>query len=176
LAQITKAIATGHRLEASLIPPNVLKSIDQSELFDRLAYARELTAKARTSRDPVLGRGYGKLARAVLQARPRAEVARQSADLIAKASARPLGAQAAALRRQAEQLLEEHPAAPRREESAPVMKALAEDDDLIPVFNAAGQLLGVCARSAFKPTSAPAVPVGKARRPAPVAGRSLRRA
>lgn len=143
MAQITKAVAAEHRLEVSLIPEHVLKSIDQAELFDRLAYSGELTAKAKASPDAVLRRGYGRLARAVLQARPRAEVARESAALIAKAAGAPLDHQSAALRRKAELLLEEHPPAPRRDEAVPVAKAMAASPGRRLVYDASGCVLGL---------------------------------
>jgi hypothetical protein len=95
----------------------VLKQVDQTELLDRVIYAEELGQRSRNATDPTLRQGYASLAQAVLRAKPRAQVARQSAELIARAAALPRTGQAEELRRKAQELLEEHPPAPLRPEA-----------------------------------------------------------
>jgi hypothetical protein len=137
LAQITKAIAAEHRLVANLIPSVVLKSIDQTELLDRLTHARELTRKSQTAIDPVARRGYARLAQAMLTARPRAEIQHEYAERVAKAAGLPPGSrQADAIRREAMDWLDANPVAPRREDSTAVRKAkaaAADDEDSLTV-------------------------------------------
>jgi hypothetical protein len=167
MAVITKSIAAEHRLVANLIPVDVLKMLDQSELLDRLVYAQELTQRSRSASDITVRKGYAKLAQAMLRAQPRSQTERQSATLIAKAAAAP-NSQADALRRKAQELLEQHPPAPRRGESAAVMKAKAAGggDDLFVCFDQAGNVIGVCQRSDIQPvsTGTPSADVAKAAR------------
>jgi hypothetical protein len=171
LAQITKALAAEHHLVTSLIPATVLKSIDQGELLDRLVYARELSASARSAPDAVLRRGYSLLAQAVLKARPRAAVAQESAALIAKAAGAPLTTQAAELRVKAARLLEEHPPAPRRADSEEIVRLRkGAVETLQVVYDAAGTPVGVCSPDAITPVAA-SFPVAKAS-----AGKAPRRA
>ena len=176
MAKITKQLRQAHGLAADLIPAEVLKSIDDGELWDRLVHVAELTKRARNATDPTLRRGYSAVAKATLTARPRAEVARQHAELVAKAAGCQNGAQADAIRRQAERLLEEHPPSPRRGESVAVAKAKAnagdsDGDSLLVCFDENGRPFGVCHPDALRPVSRPAdlakvAKAGKAPRPA----------
>lgn len=59
----------------------------------------------------------------MLRAQPRAVTERRVADLITKAAAMPATARADALRRDAQAVLTEQPPAPRRAETAAVIKA-----------------------------------------------------
>ena len=157
MAQITKAIASEHRLVANLVPTEVLKQIDQAELYDRIIHAEDLGRRSRGATDVTLRKGYAQLAKAVLSARPRAEVARQSAELVAKAAGLPPASrQASALRYEAQQLLEQHPAAPRRAEhrDVAVAKAKAADaDHLTVVYDPAGQPIGLVDPSKIQPVT-----------------------
>ncbi len=111
MAQITKSIRAAHGLTAGLIPADILKSIGQGELLDRIVAAKSLVRKSQAASDPTLRKGYAALARATLTAQPRAKTERQAAEFIAKAAGCPNTRQADALRRQAQELYERHPVA-----------------------------------------------------------------
>lgn len=129
------------RLLVSQVPEQVRKSISTGELNDRLVEAARLSVQAR---DPALSAELRKAAslraQAVLRAQPRAATRAQHSALVAKAAVVP-PAQAAALRRKADRLIEEeHPVAPDRA----VRKAkAAADEKPVPVFDAAGNLIGI---------------------------------
>jgi Cobalamin synthesis G C-terminus len=153
VAQINKAIRAGHGFNADLIPADILKSIDQAELLDRLVHVTELVRKSRAAGDPVLRKGYSTLAKAVLTAQPRARTEAQVADRIAKAAGLGHTGQADALRREAQDLLERHPTAPRRADAAAVAKAKADEPDMVAVFDAGGNLIGICPRAKLQPVT-----------------------
>jgi hypothetical protein len=178
-------------LTANLIPVEVLKSISQAELFDRLTHAEALVRKAQAATEVTDRRGYNAQAQAVLRAQPRAVTEREVAARITKAAGLGNTGQADALRRQAQDLLAQHPPAPRRGDAPEVTvakgQAEADDDDLMPCYNQAGMLFGVCPRSALQPITsygdqaqgrpeagyadAAPVPVGKSRAPVGRPGR-----
>jgi hypothetical protein len=170
MAQILKSMTPQQRLIASRCPPEVCAQITQGELYDRIAYAESLNAQANRATGGER-RAYGEQARAVLCAQPRATTERQVAETIAKAAACPSPPQAAAIRAQAADLLEKHPPAPRRSDSAAVAKARAADggDDLVVIFDQAGNAVGVCGRNAIQPLATTAdiakARAGKARAP-----------
>lgn len=156
MARIDPAIRRSHGLMADLIPVDVLKSIDQAELLDRLAHVTDLTERARSSADPTLRRGYSAVAKAVLTARPRARVAQEHAQLVAKAAGLGNTGAGDAARREAEQLLTENPPAPERGAAVAVAKAKAlagDGDDLIICYDESGKPYGVCPRSALQPVT-----------------------
>jgi hypothetical protein len=155
MAQITKAIRDAYGFTADLIPHDILKSIDDAELRDRLVHVTELVRKSKTDRDPDLRKGYGRLARAVLEARPRAVVGREASQLIAKAAGCPNMRQADALRRQAEELLAEQPPAPRREDhpAVEVAKATAGSGTVVICYDSAGRPVGVCDPAKITPVT-----------------------
>ena len=178
MAQITKAIAEHHRFTAQLVPEQVRKGLDQEEFLDRIVHAEDLSRRAGSATDPVLRRGYATVAKAVLAARPRADVEREVAALHARAAGMPAASSSAeALRRKAESLLAEHPPAPRRGEVAAqaVAKAVAAGggDELTPLYDATGRLVGVCPASKIMPvgdiSDVAKARAGKVRRPARVA-------
>ncbi len=185
MATITKRIRDQHGFNADIVPPDVLAKIDQAELLDRLVHAGDLIRKSSTTGDRTLRRGYADLARAVLAAQPRAAVRQRVSDLVAKAEAMPGGAQADALRRQARDFQEQNPAAPQRDASVAIAKAvvaadakakasgLDDDEPLQILYDAAGRPFGVCPVSAIQPVTTDAVAkAGKApRRPASAPGR-----
>ena len=140
MAQITKSIAETHRLAAMLVPADILKSISQDELVDRIAEADRLGKRAADPSVPGdLRAAYKMRAQAVLTARPRDAVAREHLALIAKAAQLP-GAHADAVRERARRLIEEEqPPAPR----LAVRKAKADIAEMIPVFDQSGQLIGI---------------------------------
>jgi hypothetical protein len=70
--------------------------------------------------------------------------------MITKAAAMPEGFRANMIREHARQLLEDHPVAPRR--GAAVRKAKAEDEP-VPVFDAAGNLVGICDAADITPVA-----------------------
>ena len=149
------------RMLLSRVPDEIRKSISTEELNDRLVEAARLGAQAN---DPALSDELRKAARlrgqAVLQAQPREATRAQHAKLIAKAAATPHRGQAEAIRRQAEELIsEQHPIAPPH--GAAVRKA--KGDDPVPVFDQAGNLVGVCDPDDITPLGSPG---GKAPPPA----------
>jgi hypothetical protein len=175
MAVITKSIEQHHRLVANLVPVDILKQIDQGELLDRVTYAEELSRKAQSAADVTLRRGYAKLAQAVLRAQPRALTERQGATLIAKAAGVPNTSQADAIRRQEQELRERHPVAPRREDAAAVVKAKADDAQMVVCYDAAGNAFGVCDAADIQAVGTAAdvakARLGKARRAVQVTGR-----
>lgn len=141
------------------IPADIRKSLDSTELNDRVREMIRLSAQAQ---DPALAaplRQAAKMrARAVAEAQPRAITERQHRELIAKAAAAPSTAQADAIRRQARELIEErHPVAPRVVATAAVAKAAADrvarraaaakqkgkPGKPVRVYGAGGRLIGV---------------------------------
>lgn len=141
MAEITKAIAANHRLVADLVPVDIRKAIGQDELLDRIVHAEELSARSRAASDVTLRKGYASLARAVLRAQPRALTERRSAELVAKAAGLGGTRQADALRRQAQELLELHPPAPRRADAVAVAKAAKPEQ--VAIYDQAGNLVGL---------------------------------
>ncbi len=87
-------------------------------MADRINYAGQLARQANSASNRTLAKGYSTVAKAVLTAEPRDEVARRRASLTAKADAMPPGDQRDRLHRQAQRLLEENPPAPTPEEQA----------------------------------------------------------
>lgn len=132
-------------LYLSLIPEVIRKSISAGELNDRIAEAARLSGQAADpALSPTLRRAAKMRAQAVLRAQPRQHTERQHQALIAKAAAALDPWQADAIRRTASRLIEEEqPIAPRR--SAAIAKAKADaEDDPVPVFDANGNLIGIC--------------------------------
>jgi hypothetical protein len=127
----------------SLVPEDVRKSITPAELNDRVIEAARLSKRAadltlrKEDREEARSR-----AQQVMRAAPRAETERLVAEKISKAAQLGDSAQAGMLRRQARDLLDQNPPAPRRD--AAVRKAEAVADEMpVPVFDADGNLLGV---------------------------------
>jgi hypothetical protein len=125
MAQNVTAIRKG--LASGLIPDTVLKQIDDQEVLDRLARAGKLNQEADAT-SGTARRDLLQQARAVMQAQPRAVTEREVQAAVAKASGLGNGHQADALRRRANELLEQHPPAPRRQAAraarpVPVAKA-----------------------------------------------------
>ncbi|HZR53629.1 MAG TPA: hypothetical protein VFB06_29495 [Streptosporangiaceae bacterium] len=163
-------------LYTNLIPDAVRKAISADELNDRLIEAARLGAQAS---DPAVSADLRKAAKlrsqAILRAQPRAVTTRQHQALIAKAAAAP-PAQAAAIRRDAEQLIEEkHPIAPTRAQRVRKAKAEDEAEQPVAVFDQDGTMIGIADPSDITPVtgkqatpSAPAAqagePVAKAQR------------
>jgi hypothetical protein len=108
----------------SRVPEAVIKSRDDpGELADRVAYAIELGERARQATRADVRKACSETSQAVLKARPRSVVAAERDALIAKARMLGSGSVADQLRRQADQLLEDEPAAPQRTAGQPVTKA-----------------------------------------------------
>ena len=165
MAVVTKSIRAAHGLACDLIPSEVLKSIDAAELMDRLVAVKGLVRSSQSADDATLRKGYATLARAMLTAAPRAVTERQVADRLARAAGLPpASGQAGALRREAQDLLERHPPAPRRGESAAAMiakAAKAAKPDQVAVFDGVGNLVGIVDPGEIIPVtgaSAPAAP------------------
>jgi hypothetical protein len=165
----------------SRIPAEVRKCISGDEAADRAVEAMRLSSLAA---DPGLSaetrQGYRDSAQAVLAARPRDVVAKEARALIAKADAIVGGgAPAELLRLRAERLVGEHPIAPRRSAEAGlegirqghrarVAKAKkAEKDPPVPVFDADGNLIGVCDADDIMPVAGAGKKADAAAAPAP---------
>jgi hypothetical protein len=128
----------------SLVPHEVRKSITAAELNDRIIEAGRLSKKAS---DLTLRKEDREEARAraqqVMRAAPRSETERLVAAKVVKAAQLGNSPQADMLRRQAQDLLDQNPPAPRRD--AAVRKAEADKEEmLVPVFDEAGTLIGIC--------------------------------
>ena len=141
------------RLYLALIPEEIRKSISTAELNDRIVEMARLSGQAT---DPALSPTLRQAARlrsqGVARAQPRQATERQHQALIAKAAEVRNPWQADAIRREASRLIEEdHPVAPRR--AAPVRKAAAPKADPVPVFDAAGNLIGICDPGDLQPVS-----------------------
>jgi hypothetical protein len=174
---IRKAAAAG------IVPVAVLGQIGDDELRDRYAYARQLTEQANRTGGRE-GAALIQKARAVMVAQPRAATERAVRETVAKASALGNTGQADALRRKANELLEQHPPAPRRGASAAASRLIAKastkasgsdsEPKMVAVFDASGNLVGVVDPADLTPVqSAPAqaaneaTPVAKPSEPAP---------
>lgn len=166
MARVTPITKAAYGQIAEIVPAAILAKIDQAELLDRLVYASDQIRKSRAADDLTLRRGYANLASAVLTAQPRAEVQERARELVAKADALPGGAQADALRRQARKLKDLNPAAPERDATVAVAKAIVkadarasalgvpEGDGLMICYDAAGRPFGVCLVSDLQPVTA----------------------
>ena len=154
------------RLLLARMSEDIRKSLSQAEIEDRLVYATQLGAQAS---NPALSPGQRQEARSraqqVMTAAPRAVTEQQVADKIAKATRLGNSPQADDLRRQAQQILEENPPAPRRGATVRKAKAAAEDEP-IPVFDADGNLVGICDAADVTPVAGkqatPAAPAAMA--------------
>ncbi|MGH3277389.1 MAG: hypothetical protein ACRDNZ_24060, partial [Streptosporangiaceae bacterium] len=161
VAQITKSMQEAHPRLAGLVPQEILKSIDQAELADRLAFAAQHVAKSRTAPGPVAARALTSRARAILSAQPRSATEGQVARLMSRAAAAPGTPRSQQLRRQAAALLTEYPPAPRRNvppRGARVIKGRATGLSILPVFTAkgiAGGLVGVVDEEFVQPARSP---------------------
>src|SRR5882672_4944959 len=97
------------------IPEDVRKSIGHAELQDRLVYAAQLAARVGNPALSLKQRSDAKAeALQVMKAAPRAVTEQLVADKVAKAARLGDSPQADVLRRQARELLEQNPPAPRR--------------------------------------------------------------
>ena len=129
------------QLWLSLVPDEVRKSITAGELNDRVLEAGRLSRKAADLTLSTEDRQSAKArAQQVMRAAPRADTERTVATKIAKAAQLGDSPQADMLRRQAQDLLDQNPPAPRR--GASVRKA--KEDDPVPVFDQDGNLIGIC--------------------------------
>jgi hypothetical protein len=140
------------RFLLSRIPDQIRKSLSTDELSDRLVEATRLSQQAS---DPALSADLRKAARirgqAVLTAQPREVTRQQHAALIAKAATVKGRFQADAIRREADRLIEEkHPIAPPRRTVAKA-KPKVTDDDLVPVYDGNGNLVGVVHQADITP-------------------------
>lgn len=140
MAEISKATQVRYGKLADIVPYPLRKSLPQSEFLDRLAYVETLQVKAMREPDGEIAARYNKLARQVMYARPRADVAQEAAGLRKKAVAMGRGLPAETVLKRAEDLIKDNPPAPRRD--ATIRKADAKN--MMPVYSAAGELLGVC--------------------------------
>jgi len=142
------------RFLLSRIPDQIRKSLSTGELSDRLVEATRLSQQAS---DPTLSADLRKAARirgqAVLTAQPREVTRQQHAALIAKAATAKSRFQADAIRREADRLIEEkHPIAPPRGTVAKAKaKAKVTDDDLVPVYDGNGNLVGIAHQADITP-------------------------
>jgi hypothetical protein len=150
-----RSIVWGLQLAAHRIP----QGVGQQEREDRLTEFQLLSKRAADPEVPVdLRNAYGIRADAVLTAPPRDQVAREHAAIIAKSRIMG-GPEADRLQEQARQLIEEKsPPAPYHGAAvakARVRKAKAKlaDDDLMPVFDAAGQLVGIAHQGDVTPVA-----------------------
>lgn len=136
MAVVTRSLIERYGQLPALVPPAILQSIDQTELLDRLAHAEDLMKRAQSTDAREIADGYAKNAGAVLRAQPRAATETKTRGLLKKASGMPWPHNDR-IRQQAETILAENPAAPRR----PILKAAA-DSDVVAIYDAGGNLVG----------------------------------
>jgi hypothetical protein len=150
-----------------LIPEDVRKQLSNAELNDRLVEAARLGAQATDPRlNPDLRKAAKIRSQAVLKAQPRATTERLHREMIAKAAAMPAGFQANMIREHARQLLEDHPTAPSTGERAAAVRKAKAAEEPIPVFDADGNLVGICDAADITPVAGqkatPAAPAAMA--------------
>jgi hypothetical protein len=143
-------------LIAAMIPVDIRKQIDDEELGDRLAAAARLLERARGTTG-VVAAGYGQMARDILKAQPRAVTTTQVRSLMTKSAQSTTPAEQERWRAAAERVKAEHPMAPQQRPPdmvAKAGKAGSADEELVAVYDASGDLLGVVPRSKMTPVEA----------------------
>ena len=151
---------------ADYMPADVLQRLSRAELADRLVYSTELVRKAARTSLPAQKRVITQEIIAMMKAQPRSATERGVAQRIAKAASAPDAFQGSAIRRSAQQLLNDQPPAPRNPDAGLIVKAMAEEDGLMPCYDGDGILVGVCQQSALTPILSPG-DIAKARAAAP---------
>jgi hypothetical protein len=86
---------------------------------------------------------------AMMRAQPRNVTERGVQERITKAVSTADAFQGASLRRSAQDLLDEHPPAPRNPDAQLIVKAMAGEDGLMACYDQDGCLVGVCPQSAL---------------------------
>lgn len=114
MAEMTAALRARYPQHADLIPPGVLRAIDETELLDRLDEAEQLLGKALATPSPVLDRGYRDQARKVLAAQPRDLTEARAAQWLSKADDAYTAQYAETCRAEADAIRSANPPAPRR--------------------------------------------------------------
>lgn len=103
----------GDMLTANSVPVEIRKALPQQELEDRVRYARELIRSAATAADPVERESWGRIAKAMLAARPRDDVDREVAKKAFAAVKAKDPRQSAAIWAQIRKLQADNPPAPQ---------------------------------------------------------------
>lgn len=137
MAEMTAALRARYPQHADLIPPGVLRAIDETELLDRLDEAEQLLGKALATPSPVLDRGYRDQARKVLAAQPRDLTEARAAQWLSKADGAYTAQYAETCRAEADAIRSANPPAPRRARAAapaarPVPRRAAPPASLTP--------------------------------------------
>lgn len=114
MAAMTSALRARYPQHADLIPPDVLRAIDETELLDRLDEAGRLLGKAVATPSPVLDRGYRDQARRMLAAQPRDLTETRVQAWMTKADGAHTAQYAETCRAEAEAIRAANPPAPRR--------------------------------------------------------------
>jgi hypothetical protein len=149
----------------------VLQRLSRAELADRLVYSTELAQRIAKAALPAQKRTLTQEIIAMMRAQPRSATESDVAQRIAKAASVPNVDQGAAIRRSAQQLLDEQPPAPRNPDAGLVVKAAAEEDGLMLCCDEAGAVIGVCLQSALTPVLLPSE-IAKATTPAHMTARA----
>lgn len=135
-------------LIAAMVPIDIRKQLDAEELGDRVAEAARLLELSKAAESPVLATEFGQMARDVLAAQPREVTAGQIDALMFKSAWADSIDQAARFWAAAEQVRAAHPMAPRRRRAVK-----AGRDGMVAVYNAAGELVGLCDPAKIRPVS-----------------------
>jgi len=147
---------------ADHIPADTLARLSRAELADRLVYSTQLGQRVAKAALPAQKRTITQEIIAMMRAQPRSATERDVAQRIAKAASVPDASQGSAIRRAAQQLLDEQPPAPRNPDADLIVKAVAGEDGLMACYDENGCLYGVCEQSELIPVTLPSQ-VAKAR-------------
>lgn len=143
MAEITRAMEYAYGRLPYLVPNEVRKRIGSDELLDRLVYVSALMKRAEQERDRTAKAGFSAAASAVLGAPPREETEQLVKGIerkIAHCDATGSWFQGEQARRQLAEVRARQPMAPQR--AARLTKA-EKDGELMPVYDAAGNLVGL---------------------------------
>lgn len=140
---------------ADYIPADVLKSLSRAEACDRLVFSAERARVVKRAGTPGRQRELTREIIAMMSAPPRDSTERAVQQRISKAVAAPDALRGMALRRQAQQILVDHPPAPRNPDAEVIVKAVAEEDGLMACYDENGCLIGICQQSAITPAVMP---------------------
>jgi len=144
------------------MPADVVQRLSRAELADRLVYSAELAQRVAKAALPAQKRTITHEISAMMRAQPRSATERDVAQRIAKAASVPDASHGSAIRRAAQQLLDEQPPAPRNPDADLIVKAVAGEDGLMACYDENGCLFGVCPQSELVPVVLPSQ-VAKAR-------------
>jgi len=153
VAEITRAMEYAYGRLPYMVPNEIRRQIGSDELLDRLVYSTSLMKRAEQERDRTAKAGFSAAASAVLTAPPREETAQlvKSLELkIERWDAYGNWGQGEQARRQLAEVQARQPMAPVR---ADRMTKAEKSSDLVPVYDAAGNLVGLTKPASITPVT-----------------------